>query len=113
MTRKLLITGFILMLIILNSCNEAEPEPNLDPPDLLSPADGATIAQNPPTFIWGSVEGDTCDLIFRIEIATASNFDAGSMIISTMVPLTDTTYTPGDTFAADTYYWHMAVRQNA
>ncbi len=110
---KLLLVCIAIMLIAMNACTETEPEPNLDPPALLSPVDGETVASNPPTFVWSSIEGDTCDLIFRIEIASDSVFDMGSILISTMVPLDDTIYTPIDTFAAGTYYWHMSVRQNA
>src|SRR4030042_4412818 len=110
---KFFLASVAILLIAMNTCTETEEKPNLDPPVLISPSNGETVSINPPTFVWRSVEGDSCDLVYRFEAATDSSFAMGSIIISTIVLLPETTYTPADTFSADTYYWHMSVRQNA
>lgn len=103
----------IVFLFSMVACTETDNVLNLVPPVLISPEDGSTITENPPTFIWHAVEGDSCDIVCRIEIASDSTFNLSSIIISTMVLLPDTTFSPQDSIASGTYYWHMCTRQNA
>lgn len=103
----------ILVPLFMLVCSETTDDLNLTPPTLLSPQQGETLTENPPTFVWNAVEGDSCDLVYRIEIATEESFSVTSLVISTLVLLPDTTYIPAEAFAPDTYYWHMSVRQNA
>jgi len=108
------ITWIILALSLYALvCTQTTDTADLTPPSLLSPGDGDTITNNPPIFTWHAVSGDSCDLVYRIEIANDSSFNMNSLLVSTMVPLPDTTYTPSDAFTAGMYYWHVSVRQNA
>lgn len=105
--------GAALCILVLLACTSTEDIVSLTPPTLLSPVGGATITNNPPTFVWEAVEGDSCDLVYRLEVATDSTCSIGSIILSTMITLPDTTFTPVDAFNTGTYYWHMCTRQNA
>lgn len=112
MVKMWLFLGMIILLFAI-VCTETDTLLSLVPPVLISPENGSTITENPPTFIWHAVEGDSCDMIYRIEIASDSTFTSSSIMISTMVLLSDTTFVPPDAFASGIYYWHLCTRQNA
>lgn len=112
MKREFYLLSTMAILLALVSCTDTEDLTDLTPPTLLSPPDGATITDNPPTFVWGAVEGDSCDLVYLLEVASDSTFAISSIILTTMITLPDTAFTPFDAFVSGTYYWHMCTRQN-
>jgi hypothetical protein len=108
--KRLFALTFILILIFV-ACPDDNTAPVLDPPTLVAPANGATIIQNPPTFVWNKVNEN--QIVYRMEVATDSLFATGTVWISTgpIVP-PETTYTPDTVFAAGAYFWHACVRQD-
>lgn len=112
MKDRLLISIAILLIIGINNCTDNE-NIDLDPPLLISPADGDTISVNPPLFIWSSVDDQGCELVFWLEIADDEFFSYDSIILSTFVPLSDTFFDPVDSFNTGTYCWHMCLIENA
>lgn len=69
------------------------------PPTLLEPAAGATIADQP-VFKWSPVDGAK---LYRIDIATDSNFSPADMLKTTTTAATS--YTAETTYPADTAIW--------
>ena len=109
MIKKLFLVSFALVLFIV--CTEEENlPPTLSAPTLLSPSNGSTITQNPPTFIWSKVNEE--GIVYRLEVASDTAFTTGSICISTAVMLPDTQYTPDSVLAVGTYYWHMCTRED-
>ena len=110
--KLLIITSLFLFFII--QCGDELTEFNFEPPTLISPQNGATLTENPPTFIWQSVDvPDTCDVVYRLEGASDSTFSQSAIIVNTMVIPPDTNYTHYDTFTSGDYYWHVCTRENA
>ncbi len=112
MGKMWLYLGMIILLFAI-ACTETDTLLSLVPPVLISPENGSTITENPPIFVWHAVEGDSCDMVYRIDIASDSTFTSSSLVISTMCLLPDTIFTPQDSIASGTYYWRMCTRQNA
>ncbi len=102
MNRIFLIMSVTLSLFIINyGC---APEIH-DTAELVSPPNGTTVIENPPTFIWTRVE----DLdLYCLQVAQDSLF---TTLIIDVTCSTDTTYTPGDSLASAIYFWHVrAIR---
>jgi len=111
MIKKILLFTLFIILFFIGCAREGTGVGlGLDPPMLVAPVDGATITQNPPTFIWQSVENT--EIVYILEVATDEQFDYSSIVISTMIVPSDTNYTPDNSFASGEYYWHMCIRED-
>jgi M6 family metalloprotease-like protein len=75
-------------------------------PELISPVDGSTIADNTPTFDWGDVTGTT-----QYQIQVDNNVDFSSPVIDTTT--TVSTYTPTAALANGVYHWHVRARSGS
>jgi hypothetical protein len=71
-----------------------------DPPSLFWPTDGSNTCTAAPTFFWSRVREAAW---YQIEVDDSSDFGSPSIAQTT----TNTTYTPGEDLAIDTYYWHV------
>ncbi len=69
------------------------------PPTLLEPAAGATVTDQP-VFTWTPVDGAK---LYRIQIATDSNFSSADMLMDTTTAATS--YSAETTYPADTAIW--------
>ena len=74
-----------------------------DPPTLYSPADGATIADNTPTFDWSEPAGAAG---YHIQVDDNSNFSSPVM---DQYP-SASTYTPSSALADGGYYWRVQAK---
>lgn len=98
MKKIIFILIVILSIVAINwGCS---PE-TYDVSKLVSPEDGTVITENPPTFIWTSVEDYD---VYWLQVAQNSQFTALVIDISCSV---DTTYTPDNPFDTGTYFWHV------
>jgi len=70
----------------------------LAPPALISPADGATVTV--PTFRWAPAEGAAT---YRVEVSTDPSFN----YVPESYETDNTTLTPEDVLAPDTYHWRV------
>ncbi len=102
----------LIWCAMIVSCAEID-DPDLSPPVLILPVDGDTVQNNPPLFVWRSVDDQGCDLLFWIEIADDAIFSYDSIILSTLIPIADTFFDPIDSFTTGTYYWHICVFEQA
>ncbi len=109
MRRKILFS-IITALAVFTACAEEEQTQSLMPPTLLSPADGATITQNPPTFVWSTVNEDS--ILYLLEVSTDLIFMFPFTCISTTIVPTDTQYLADSAFAPGTYYWRMCTQED-
>jgi hypothetical protein len=71
-------------------------------PALLSPADGAVIADNTPTLQWSATAGTGG--YYTLEYALDAGFTTGKV---TVPGIPSTSYTVPSALADDTYYWHV------
>jgi hypothetical protein len=69
-------------------------------PALLAPADGAHLFHPTPTLDWGDGQDH-----YQVQIATASDFNAGSIVQDEIVHVS--TYTPALPLADGLYYWRV------
>lgn len=103
--RRSISFSFILFLVFV-ACPDDDAPAHLDPPDLIAPANGATISQNPPTFVWRPV--DESQILYQFEVAVDSLF--GTIVFSSgSIFPPDTSYTLDSALAARTYYWRACV----
>jgi hypothetical protein len=105
----------ILILPILISfsiyCTENERETTTElTPEPIAPENGSTITQNPPTFIWHSLNRG--NILYVFEVSTDSQFTLGSTLISTITMPPDTSYTPSNPLVSGEYYWHVRAQEN-
>lgn len=99
-----------LIALALVACAGEEPPPPLAAPDLLAPADGATLTQNPPHLIWSTVNEE--QIVYRVEVADDPAFGDTSICAAAMVVPPDTQYLADSALAPGTYYWHVCTRQD-
>jgi len=98
--RELLTVSIVLCLLIINlGCS---PE-TYAVSTLVSPTNGTIITENPPTFIWISVEDYD---VYWLRVAQDSLFTTLVIDISCSA---DTSYTPDNPFDSGTYSWHMCA----
>ncbi|MGC1375063.1 MAG: Ig-like domain-containing protein, partial [Anaerolineales bacterium] len=69
-------------------------------PALLAPVDGAHLNDPTPTLDWGDGQDH-----YQVQIATASDFNAGSIVRDENVAVS--TYTPADALPDGVYYWRV------
>jgi len=75
-----------------------------DAPELVSPANGAAITDNTPTFVWNSV-ADPSGVTYQIQIDDNSDF---SSPVYSAIDLTENTYTvPGELPMFTQFFWHV------
>ncbi|HEX7319546.1 MAG TPA: hypothetical protein VF399_04215 [bacterium] len=108
--RRTILFLIIAVLVIFTACAEEEQTPTLTPPTLLSPADGAIITQNPPTFVWSTVNED--QIAYRLDVARDSVFTDTCICILISIWPPDTQYISDTAFAPGMYYWHMCTRED-
>ena len=70
-------------------------------PDLVSPDNGATITQDPPQFIWRTVDGAD---FYWLQVSRNEDFSSLALNISCTG---DTSYTPTTSFGTGTFYWRV------
>ena len=98
MKRIIFILSVIFSLLVINwGCS---PE-TYAVSTLVSPTNGTVITENPPTFIWTSVEDYD---VYWLQVAHDSLFTTLAIDISCSV---DTIYTPDNPFESGTYFWHV------
>jgi hypothetical protein len=73
----------------------------LSAPDLVSPDNGATIAQDPPQFVWRTVDGAD---FYWLQVSRNEDFSSLALNVSCTG---DTSYAPTTSFGTGTYYWHV------
>jgi hypothetical protein len=109
--RKILLINLLLLLLLVLSCTNNEIE---DPAELtpvpIAPANGSTITQNPPTFIWQSLARG--DILYLLEVSVDPQFNLGSTVISIMTMPPDTSYMPSSPLVSGEYYWHVCAQEN-
>ncbi len=72
-------------------------------PVLVSPEDGTTIVQNPPLFIWESID----DVVgYNIQVSDGAFGTLGAIVIDISCHL-DTTFLPSSTLSSGAYYWRV------
>lgn len=106
MIRKILFGLFIITFFIIH-CAEKEIGGVFKQLILIAPEDGSTLTQNPPTFVWHSV--DNSDIVYVLEVAAAEQFDSASIVISTTIMPPDTSYTINDPLPSGEYHWRMCL----
>lgn len=111
MIKNIFFSVLFIIFLLIGCAREGTVDGSLlVPPMLVAPYDGLTVTQNPPTFIWRSVENS--EVIYIFEVATDEQFNNGSIVISTTIMPPDTSYTPHNPFIAGDYFWHMCIMEN-
>lgn len=111
MTKNILFSTLFIVLLFIGCGGEGTWDGSvLVPPLLVAPEDGSTITQNPPTFIWQSVENS--EIIYILEVATDEQFNDGSIVISATILPPDTIYSPHNPLPSGEYFWHMCIMEN-
>ena len=72
-------------------------------PILVSPMNGSTITQNPPTLIWQAVATATA---YDVMLADNSSFDYPGVIVNVQCHASSE-YTLTNTLGAGTYFWKV------
>ncbi len=75
-------------------------------PELLSPANGATVPSTSVSLVWGSLAGSTS---YHIQVSTDSVFDT---LIADDSTDTDTTFQISGLASGSRYYWHVSAKNN-
>jgi hypothetical protein len=94
----------IFQLIILSLFTHCTIE-GIGVPILVSPINESTIAQNPPTFIWQSVEGAN---EYWLQVSTDPSFTQTEIDVACFA---DTNYTPYNSLNTGTHYWRVCARE--
>lgn len=100
--------SIIATLVIFTACTKKEQ--TLVPPTLLAPANGATVTDNPPTFVWSAVDEES--IVYLLEVSTDPIFIFPFICISTTIAPPDTQYLAESAFASGTYYWRLCTRED-
>jgi hypothetical protein len=96
----------ILFLIIFSILCSLQCElDSIGIPVLVAPADGSTVTQNPPTFIWQRVAG--ADL-YSLQVAADDEFNVISVQTTCYM---DTSYTPATSLVPGEYYWRVRSQE--
>jgi hypothetical protein len=74
---------------------------------LVLPEDGSTITQNPPPFVWHSVDGAVG---YNLQVSDDTFGTLGSIIIDVSCHL-DTTYLPSSALGGGSYYWRVQAME--
>ncbi|KPK62911.1 hypothetical protein AMJ83_09095 [candidate division WOR_3 bacterium SM23_42] len=98
--RITVILSFIVLM--LTTCSP-ENIGAIGTPVLVSPINGSTITQNPPTLTW---QGVATALAYDLMLADDSSFDYSGIVIDIQCH-TGTEYTPTNTLGAGTYFWRV------
>jgi hypothetical protein len=93
---------FCFIAALLLACSP-ESVGAIGTPVLVSPINGSTITQNPPTLIW---QGVATALAYDLMLADDSSFDYSQLVIDIQCH-TGTEYTPTNTLGAGTYFWKV------
>jgi hypothetical protein len=78
----------------------------LSAPNLITPANGATINDNTPHFDWSSVAGAT---LYSLQVDTQMNFSNPEVNITT----SNSAYTPTSALKDEKYYWRVRARDGS
>lgn len=94
------ITKMILVMFVCFGC-VSQTSDGIGTPLLITPEDGATILQNPPLFVWRSVDGV---IGYNLQVSDDIFGTADAIVIDVSCHL-DTTYLPSLAFGSGSYYW--------
>ncbi|MDH4210786.1 MAG: hypothetical protein OEV79_05000 [candidate division WOR-3 bacterium] len=91
--------SFITIVIYLSCVSDSTT--GIGTPVLVSPQDGSTITQNPPLFVWHSVDGVVG---YNLQVSDDTFGALDAMIIDISCHL-DTSYLPSSALGSGSYYW--------
>lgn len=94
---------FCFIVVLLMACSPEGVDNAIGTPVLVSPINGSTITQNPPTLTW---QGVATALAYDLMLADDSSFDYSGIVIDIQCH-TGTEYTPTNTLGAGTYFWKV------
>ncbi len=101
-TRRII--PLMLFVVILTSLNcVSDSTDSIGTPVLVAPVDGTTIAQNPPLFVWHSVDDA---VIYNLQVTDGSFENFEDIVIDATCNL-DTNYLPSTALGADSYLWRV------
>lgn len=91
---------FFIIPFIVALCLSCMPE-TLLAPVTIAPENGATVQNNPPQFIWRSVENAD---FYWLQVSHSQNFTDLVIDVSCTA---DTVYTPTTSFSPGAYFWRV------
>jgi hypothetical protein len=91
--------SFLILFLCLGCISQTGD--GIDTPVLVSPQDGSTITQNPPLFVWHSVDG-VVGYNLQVSDDTFETLDAIVIDISCHL---DTSYLPSSALSNGSYCW--------
>jgi hypothetical protein len=99
-----ILLSLILLFVIITSLNcVSDSTTGIGTPVLISPQDGSAIAQNPPLFVWRSVDSA---VIYSLQV-TDGSFDNYEDIVINATCNLDTTYLPSMALGTGSYLWRV------
>ena len=100
-SKALFLMLFITIVTSLGCVSESTD--GIGTPVLVSPVDGTTILQNPPLFVWHSVDDA---VIYNLQVTDGSFENFEDIVIDATCNL-DTTYLPSTALGAGSYLWRV------